>query len=187
MREIPLSRGLVALVDDEDYDWLVARGRWYAITGNARGKFYAAHGLGGGRVELMHRVILGAPKGRVVDHLNSVAVDNRRANLRLCTPWENAANRHKERGTSRFKGVSWHKRGNAWQAAIRVHGVGHYLGWFKNEAEAALVYDAAARRYLGVNAPLNFPREGERSALLRGYDGPGTETQTETQDEGRTA
>lgn len=180
VRQIPLTRGLVALVDDADFDDLNAF-RWHALTGNAAGKFYAARGIGDGRVELMHRRITGFPEGMVVDHLDGDPLNNVRSNLRVCTRWENAANRQKTHGSSRFKGVSWHKRGQAWQAAVRVHRKGHYVGWFKDEEDAARAYDAAARLLLGANAPLNFPLPGERSALLRRSNVSGTETQSEAE------
>jgi hypothetical protein len=73
---------------------------------------------------------------------------------------------------SKYRGVSWKKRGNKWIAAIKYDGKQHSLGYFKGEEEAARAYDRAARAQHGDNALLNFPAEGEsgsrKSSKYRG-------------------
>lgn len=148
-KEIVLTRGKVALVDDEDYEMLVALGsRWCVSDGYA---FNRAHGR-------MHRFLLNAPAGVMVDHRNGDKLDNRRENLRLCDNSKNQANRKVSRGMSPFKGVTWQKRvhgGGYWKAQIVVNGVLHYLGSFRTDLDAAAAYNVAAKKHFGEFAHLN--------------------------------
>lgn len=108
MREIQLTQGKVAIVDDDDYEglsihrWYAAKyGRnWYALRSGSDGKVY------------MHRHILGLRKGDPleVDHKNRESLDNRRENLRACTRQQNTRNRRGRKNTSsKHKGVAWKK------------------------------------------------------------------------------
>lgn len=158
MKTIPLTQGKVALVDDADYADL-ARYKWYATKKG--GPWYAKRNSPrtGGRHHaiLLHRVLLDAPPGLEVDHINGNGLDNRRANLRLATHAENQYNRRPLGGTSRFKGVCWNREHGKWRAAIRTGGKDLYLGYYATEEDAARAYDAAALQYFGVFARLNFP------------------------------
>ncbi len=108
----------------------------------------------------MHRFILDAPDGAVVDHINGNALDNRRANLRLCTPTENAYNKRKRPGTvSQYKGVSWDSRNQRWMSQLTFKNRHLFLGRFDDEQEAARAYDVAARKHFGEFANLNFKHE----------------------------
>ncbi len=153
VRYISLGDGRVALVDAADYEWL----RRY--TWRASGAGYAQARVGGKHV-FMHRLIMNPAVGKVVDHWNGNRQDNRRGNLRLCTQAQNLQNRRKSRGTSRFKGVSWHFNRRRWEARIGCDGKTRHLGWFDNEIDAALAYDRAARELFGAFAHLNFPEVG---------------------------
>ena len=99
--KIPLTQGKYALVDKEDYDWLI-QWNWYY----ARGRAVRTQYLGGGRKHLknkqvfMHREIMKTPPGMHTDHINRNPLDNRRSNLRICTPAENRRN-------NASKGISW--------------------------------------------------------------------------------
>ena len=108
----------------------------------------------------MHRVIMGAQPGQVIDHINHNGLDNRRSNLRVVTPQQNSQHSRKRRGefTSSFKGVSFHKESGTWRAHIRSDGKHVYLGGFSNDRHAAVVYDAAAVLVFGEFAVLNKPR-----------------------------
>lgn len=109
-RQIPLSRGLFALVDEADYEQVSAL-RWYAThAGRARDKWYAVRSLAKGRRLLMHRLILSAPAGSEVDHINGDGLDNRRANLRLCARWQNCVN------TRRLSATGYRAMDKFWQA-----------------------------------------------------------------------
>lgn len=154
MKTIPLTRGLLALVDDSDYP-LLSTMKWHAL--NQKGFFYAARsGVVGGKETVihMHRLLLGFPAVEI-DHRDGNTLNNQRGNLRKASKSRNQANRRKNRnGSSRYKGVSRYEYG--WLAGIRVNGKRHHLGTFANESDAARAYDAAARREFGQFARCNF-------------------------------
>ncbi len=163
--EIQLSRGMVALVDDEDYPILSMRS-WYAWESNPKTGpiWYAvrdAYPLGTvrGRAVFvrMHRVILGAKPGEKVDHKDGNGLDNRKHNLRLCTDQQNARNSMKARvpRSSLFKGVSWNKWKKRWSASICLDYKVKLLGMFQEEQDAARAYDNAAMMYFGEFAHPN--------------------------------
>lgn len=162
MNSIPLNHGLQALVDKEDvqvlssYKWCAMKNRsgaWGAVTHKWQSASRSAK-----RIH-MHRLIMACPDGMVVDHINGNRLDNRKANLRICTVEENNRNRKKHNGgTSRYKGVCRKvENSNSWTVYIAARGRSFYLGSYSTEKEAALVYDRAARRLHGEFARLNFP------------------------------
>ena len=172
MAKIPLTQGQTALVDDEDLERL-SQHKWYARRD--RNTFYAGRHTprnpetGKRHMILMHREVIGAQLGEEVDHVNGDGTDNRRANLRICNKAQNQMNRQKQCETSsKFKGVGWHKQHARWQARIMHKGQHIHLGYSLDEIEAAEAYDDKAREMFGQYARLNFPREGEQSALRRG-------------------
>jgi len=158
MKEIPLTQGKVALVDDADYD-NVAKYQWYAKS--SYHQWYAVrHGYtteGKRPCFLMHRAIMEACRRQEIDHVNGNGLDNRRCNLRFCTRTENQRNRWSTSGSSQYKGVGWHAQVCKWQAQIQIDGKVRYLGVFLNEEEAACAYDVAAHQYFGEFARCNFP------------------------------
>ena len=158
-KSIPLTRGFVALVDDEDYARLVAH-KWCAMTnGHTSYAVRARSRRHGGRpgLILMHRIIIGATDEQIVDHENGNGLDNRRANLRFATESQNHWNQRPQVGrSSRFKGVSWHRLHARWRATIWFGGRSHALGYFSVETDAARAYDAAARTHFGAFARTNF-------------------------------
>lgn len=94
MKQIPLTQGLYALVDAADYE-LLAKYSWHAKPD--RNTVYARTRIpGGGPRMLMHRLLTGAQSGQLVDHINGNGLDNRRANLRLCTAAENIRNKQRK-------------------------------------------------------------------------------------------
>ena len=107
----------------------------------------------------MHREIMNAPDGLLVDHQNGKTLDNRRSNLRLATHSQNMCNKPKTstKSTSRFRGVYLDKRKGRWVAKIQINRKCIWLGHFNNEIEAARAYDAAAKMYHKEFARLNFP------------------------------
>lgn len=153
-------------IDPHDQHELDARS-WHIDRGHT-GKFYVlGNDLVNGRnvTRYLHRVIMDAPPGVEVDHINGDGLDNRRCNLRLCTRAENGRNLKPRGGSSKYKGVDWHKRARKWRVLIMVEGKRIYLGLFDNEVEAARAYDRAARDLHGEFARLNFPGPGEQSCL----------------------
>jgi hypothetical protein len=107
----------------------------------------------------LHRFIMSAPVGKLVDHINpSDTLDNRTSNLRLATKHENSHNQRPRIGnSSKYKGVSWYKRHSKWQVSIGVNGKRKHLGLYTAEIDAARAYDAAASESFGEFAYLNFP------------------------------
>jgi AP2 domain/HNH endonuclease len=157
LREIPLTKSKVALVDDEDFD-LVSEHSWYAHDKRDGGLFYARASISGGRKILMHNLVLGeSSPDNQIDHRNGNGLDNRRINLRFATPQQNRRNQKlRSNNTSGYKGVSWHKKAGKWMAYITPYKKRLYLGLFINKEEAARVYDNAAKKYFGEFARLNF-------------------------------
>lgn len=171
MKQIPLSQGLFALVDDEDYDRLMVH-RWYANRSfntfyvnrkiKVKGKRSYEDGRDCRAVVSMHREILSATPGQIIDHRDGDGLNNQKSNLRLCNGSQNCMNRRKstKQYTSIFKGVNRRNRSkNSWVASIRIHGELKHIGVFPNESLAALAYDAAAVSLFGEFARTNFPEE----------------------------
>ncbi len=148
---------LHALIDECDRD-LVARYTWSSFRRPHHSTHYARAKIDGLWV-LMHRLILAAPKGLEVDHRDGNGLNNQRDNIRVCTRAENQRNKASRCGSSRFKGVSFHKASRKWGASIRRDGVSTHLGLFTREEDAARAYDSFARIYFGDFARLNFPQE----------------------------
>lgn len=149
------------LFDDEDAEIVLSR--TWRIQRNKRHKYSAT-----GEQTLLHRFLMGCHSGDgiLIDHINGNTLDNRRSNLRRATRGQNNSNSIKCRGTSRFKGVYWYKRHAKWHAQIKCDSRRFHLGYFSIEEDAARAYDETARRLYGEFACLNYPREGERSALI---------------------
>ncbi len=156
MKEISLTQGATAIVDDDDYERL-SKHRWCVTKGN--GGLYAAR-RDGKKIVFMHNVILGVTPtpGYTVDHANRNTLDNRRSNLRFCTTSQNKANsgpRGSWKKYSDFRGVTFDKRRGLWAAQIRINGKQCNIGRFPEEIEAARAYDAAAKKAFGEFAQLN--------------------------------
>jgi hypothetical protein len=158
-KQMPLSRGLFALVDDEAFD-LVSAHKWRAIKGH--GTFYAHTWLDGQSI-LMHRMLADPLATEIVDHENGDGLDNRRRNLRPCLPMHNMQNRRKQSApaTSRFKGVHFDK--GKWRSGIVHAGERRDLGFYNSEMVAARQYDRAARLLFG-----RFARTNESLGLFVG-------------------
>ena len=160
MKEIPLSQGMVALVDDEDFEWL-NKFNWYACK--CRGKFYARRktqtSRAGGRKRksttfYMHREIIKTALD--IDHWDGNGLNNQRQNLRPCTESQNQMNRRNNgNSTSGYKGVSWHTRTGKRRATIRIGVKQAELGFYQSKEEAAIAYNEAAARYFGEFALAN--------------------------------
>ena len=159
MKQIQLTKGRVATVDDVDYKWL-NKYKWYA----AREKytFYAKRsvlmGKGKQGTILMHRLILGLQPGdkRQCDHTDGDGLNNQQSNLRICTSLQNNRSQKKRKAnTSRYKGVCWHPRDHKWVSRIRTNEKRINLGYFDSDIEAARVYDKSALKYHGEFALTN--------------------------------
>lgn len=158
MKEIPLTRGKVALVDDEDYErvnvfkWQAApsqSGIWYAVrTVTVDGRRAPCR---------MHRFIMGVPVGVLVDHRNRDGLDCQRRNLRVATGSQNGINSPKRKcNSSGFKGVRFYPRSSRWDARIGYQGRKIHIGYFDTPEQAARAYDQKAAELFGEFAYLNF-------------------------------
>lgn len=143
MKEIIATKGLVVLVDDDDYESL-SKHKWHSQGGYVRNA----------KLGTMHRFLMKHPEGSV-DHINGNKCDNRRVNLRLATHSQNMQNRHYGWGTSKYRGVIWSRNHDAWQARIKLNGKSIYLGMFRDELDAAKAYNAAKDKYYGEYAGPN--------------------------------
>lgn len=160
MKELPLTRGKVALVDDADFDWL-NQWKWYASEAKP-GRFYAVRFIwlkerGAAKIVSMHRELLKVGPSIKVDHKNGNGLDNQRHNIRAATDSQNSANQFKKSGcTSKYKGVTWDRARRKWAVAIKQNGIKIHLGRFDDEKVAALTYDEAASKLFGEFAKLNL-------------------------------
>ena len=128
MKEIQLTKGLVALVDDEDFE-RVNKLKWYA--GGANGREYAVRRDGrSGPMVMMHRFILGVTdKELQVDHKNHVRLDNTRSNIRVATKYQNAQNQYKKSNTlHKYRGIKHSHGSGRFDASICANGKYYSLG-----------------------------------------------------------
>ncbi len=155
MKEIPLTRGMVAMVDDDDYE-LVA-GRKWTVSINRAGNCYAISHVRRGLPNIrMHRLILGARQGEMVDHKDGNGLNNTRENIRLCTAGDNQHNRGPHpRNKSGYKGVSWDEGRGKWFVKIRLEYQQIFLTYTDNCFDGAYIYDQAAMQLHGDFARLN--------------------------------
>ena len=162
MKTIKLTKGQVALVDDEDYEKL-SQWKWYAQYRKGTGCYYAIRSDYSGDSQksvYMHRYILGLEAGekKVINHKNHNTLDNRKENIEICSHKENIRfSRKKKSSTKGYKGIYRVNSSRKWTAQISVDGERIYLGVFSNEKDAALAYDWGAKKYFGKFAYVNFP------------------------------
>jgi hypothetical protein len=156
MKKIPLSgklgEGKYALVDDDDFE------RFGLFKWNLRKKSVSRNVMNGGKqhTEILSRLITSCGKGWFVDHINGDIFDNRKSNLRLCSPMQNTWNKASSgHNTSGYKGVSFKKKRDKFYAYITVNKDVKHLGVYPSAVLAAIAYNVAARKYYGEFAKLN--------------------------------
>lgn len=151
----PKHPNTFTMVDDGDYEWL-NQWNWYVHFSRGMASPCRHSGKKPHRTTIkMHQVIMKPPGGFVVDHINRDSLDNRRANLRICTPMQNMKNRKHTHSESGFKGVGRHASG-LWRVRIAHDKKVYSLGHFIDPIQAAKAYDAAAIKLHGEFASLNF-------------------------------
>ena len=154
-RRIYLGEGEFAILDPQDY-YRLCNFKWFLKDKYALRSFKLTPEKT--QFIAMHREIMNCPQGFLIDHKNNNPLDNRRFNLRQATRAQNTYNRKKTRvkTSSQFIGASFNKRIGKWTAYLRFEGKRIWLGQFDNEIDAAKAHDAAAIKYHGEFAKLNF-------------------------------
>jgi len=154
VREIPLTKGKSAWVDDADHQRVSAL-KWHATRDHRHPeRYYAYRKIGHrGPSQSMHCFIMQPPKGMEVDHEDGDGLNNQRNNLRVCTKSQNMANMVSRTNRHGFKGVARHKFG--WMAQIQQNKKRH-CSYHDTPEEAARAYDSMARRLFGTFAKTNF-------------------------------
>jgi len=153
MQQIALTKGKIAFIDNEDYDFLMNWTWHYTKAGASTkiGHYKYRHTL------LMHRLIMNANDIEQVDHVDNNRLNNQKYNLRKCTLQQNQFNKPKrENVSSIFKGVSYCKQTGKWRAVIEHNSKTIHLGRFINEIEAAIAYDEKAKELFGEFAYINL-------------------------------
>lgn len=158
---IELTKGKVAIVDDEDYYW-VSQWNWFATE--ISGIWYARRSKKKGVLRncesfevYLHRVVTRTTnKKLVVDHLDTNGLNNQKSNLRVCTLAENNnhTSSHKD-STSKYLGVSYDSTRHKWKVSLRYQGKTILNKRFDTEIEAARAYNIAAKKYIGNNINFN--------------------------------
>ena len=150
-RLIPLTRGLHAIVDASDYEWL-SQYKWSALKGDSGYYAFRTEFKNGKRLYTpMHRVILGLNHDDPLlgDHINRVSLDNRRKNLRPATHSQNQFNSVNKGTASGRKGVNWSKRKKKYIARICANRMMIDLGSSDSFEEACRLREEGERLYHG--------------------------------------
>lgn len=167
--EIMLPSGDVALIDAEDLP-LVQQFKWRMSDAKRSIRYVIASRpagyLGKSQNISLHRLVLGEPQGVLIDHINRDRLDNRKQNLRIATPSQNAMNRPSN-NASGYKGVHQHQ--GRWRAQVKVNGARYRSASFPTAEEAAREYDRLALIHHGEFSLLNFPtaQQDEATSCVR--------------------
>jgi hypothetical protein len=148
VKKIPLTQGKYALVDDENYTWLNQYNWCCSKSTNKKSKKVYYRAVRGTYNPItkkknsiqMHREILAAREGEVINHINGNMLDNRKANLRILTRRQCYQNQTGKECTSKYPGVSWRENKQKWEASIFHKGKTIYLGQYTSEDEAYQIY-----------------------------------------------
>lgn len=151
---IELNKGVFTKVDAEDYDYL-NQWKWYLLKSKCN--YYAIRtSRPDNKLIQLHRVVIKAKKGEIVDHINRDKLDNRKCNLRICTISQNNQNSKLNKiNKSGFHGVSWHKRVKKYVSQIACNNKKIHIGYYTCKKDAAKAYNAAAIKFHGEFAKLN--------------------------------
>lgn len=158
---ILLTDGHHAKIDVDDHS-LISNYKWHAWRHPKSGYVYARRRIYDSlskteRIVYMHRELLAATSGQLVDHKNHDTLDNTRSNIRIASSAQNSQNSRLRRcNTSGFKGVQWLSANRKWRAFISNNGSTLHLGLFKDRVEAAKAYDRAAVKLFGQFSLTNF-------------------------------
>lgn len=163
MKQIPLTQGLIALVDDEDFED-VSKYNWHAKINKKTGREYAMRwniyrdkdGVKKKNPVYLHWHVMGGKReGFQIDHVSRDSLDNRKENLRWATASQNSYNKKSKVGKSGYRGVHIVQWG--YQASVSINGKRTHIAYSKDPLVCAKAYDEAAKKHYGEFAMLNFP------------------------------
>ena len=153
--EVFTARGVRILIDDEDFEKanrgksLFVKSNGFVIISKRTSKTLVKH-------IYLHKKIMGVGKGVHVDHINHDRLDNRKANLRICTHAENQRNKKKRVDSQfKYKGIFRHGRSKKWTAKLTVDRETFFSFGHTTQEEAALAYNELAKKHHGEFARLN--------------------------------
>lgn len=135
MKHITTSTGQLVMVDDDDYEYL-SKDKWYLSNGYA---------ISANRTK-MHRLVIQAKDGEIVDHIDRDKLNNTKENLRIVDFKSNVHNQSKRKNTSnKYKGTNYIKDKNVYQSRRRMNGSDYFLGYYISEIAAAYAYNKKAK------------------------------------------
>jgi len=152
MKEIQLTQGMVALIDDEDFE-KVSQYNWSLVTG--RNTYYAEQKK---RVKFrhLHRFIMNTPADMQVDHKDGNGLNCQKYNMRNCTATENSQNQvHRKPNKTGYTGVHCRAK-NKYYSCIRYKTILYHLGVFNTAEKAAVAYNTKAKELYGEYAKQNI-------------------------------
>lgn len=153
--KIDLGKGFFSIIDLDDLS-TIGKYKWRSKYNKSNDTFTAVTSFrNNGKVEtiIMHRLIMDAPKGMVVNHINHDTLDNRKSNLRLCNYCDSSATM--KLTNKKTKGIYWRKNKGYFEVRLMRKGKIVYLGHRKTELEAGKLYNKGAKKYFGEYAELN--------------------------------
>lgn len=153
MKALKITRNQYAIVDDDDYE-ILKRWKW-TCRSDGYAMRMSSKVNGKRRLCMMHAFIMKTPQGMHTDHINNNKLDNRKQNLRICTPAQNQVRSFKKNNTSGFKGVSWNKDKKKWDARTYYKNKQVFIGYFEDKAEAANAFNNKVKDLYGEFAYLN--------------------------------
>lgn len=156
MKEIQLSQGKVALIDDDDFE-RVNQFKWsFGVSKRDKTIYVKRRDWSKKEYIKLHRFILNAPKNKQVDHIDGNGLNNQKSNLRLCSQSENKRNsKIYSNNTSGYKGVTFSRSNSKWIARVMVNKKYVNFGSYKTKEEAAIAYNNAAIKHYGNFARIN--------------------------------
>lgn len=164
----PYKYGKVALVDDEDFEWLSKYNWQYQPKKHGDRVIAEIFGLGKRTKVYMHRLVTDCPTDMLVDHANHNTLDNRKSNLRICTGTQNQGNKFVRSDSSTgYKGIMWDDFRKRWLVAVKHKDYGKISGRFKSLKDAVDFYNENALEMFGEFALLNqYNPDDEREISL---------------------
>lgn len=163
---------LAILIDTDDLEKAMLSGLSWFIISSESGNRYACYKKKNKRkiVErgLLHRIIINAALGSIVDHINNNGLDNRKCNLRIVSKKENGQNRTKAKSNSKsgVLGVHWNISHKKWEAGLRVDGKRIHVGFYNSLEEAKEMISLARAKYMS-HSPEYLNQNRDYSKLIK--------------------